>query len=195
MLVSLNTNLPRYAIERYLGTEALGVFAATASFLAVGSTVVNALGQAATPRLARAFRSGDRPGFLRLALGLSALGLALGAAGVLAALLAGPFLLRLLFRPEYAAHAGLLAAVMAASAPIYAAIVLGFVVTSTRTFAPQMALSLMAATASGAASFLLVPRFGLRGAALALAASGCVQIAGQACILAHKLGRPKELVP
>lgn len=192
MLVSLNTNLPRYAIERYLGTEPLGAFAATASFLAIGSTVVNALGQAATPKLVRAFRARERSRFIRLTLRLSVFGLALGAAGVVGAIWFGPFVLRLLFRPEYAAHAGLLVAVMAASAPIYAAIVLGFAVTSTRTFAPQMLLSLAAAATSGTASFLLVPRFGLRGAALALAASGCVQIAGQAGILAHAVGRKER---
>jgi len=33
MLASLNTNLPRYAIERRLGTPALGAFAAAASFM------------------------------------------------------------------------------------------------------------------------------------------------------------------
>src|SRR5689334_19060156 len=55
MLVTLNTNLPRYAIERTLGTRELGGFAAAASFLTTGNTVVNALGQSATPRLARFF--------------------------------------------------------------------------------------------------------------------------------------------
>ncbi|MCL4401315.1 MAG: lipopolysaccharide biosynthesis protein, partial [Acidobacteria bacterium] len=46
MLSSLATNMPRYAIEHRLGTSALGSFAAVASFLTVGSTIVNALGQA-----------------------------------------------------------------------------------------------------------------------------------------------------
>ena len=53
MLASLNTNLPRYVIEHHLGVAELGAFAAVASFVAAGSTIVNALGQSATPRLAR----------------------------------------------------------------------------------------------------------------------------------------------
>jgi O-antigen/teichoic acid export membrane protein len=49
MLISLNTNLPRYVIEHRLGTRELGAFAAVASFMAAGTTIVNALGQAAHP--------------------------------------------------------------------------------------------------------------------------------------------------
>ena len=60
MLVSLTSNVPRYAIERSLGATDLGIFAAVAAFLTVGSTIVNALGQSATPRLARYF-SEERP--------------------------------------------------------------------------------------------------------------------------------------
>ena len=50
-----------------LGTLELGAFAAVTSFQTVGSTVINALGQAAMPRLARYFSAGEARQFRGLA--------------------------------------------------------------------------------------------------------------------------------
>jgi O-antigen/teichoic acid export membrane protein len=189
MLAALNTNLPRYAIERRLGARELGAFAAAASFLTVGSTVVNALGQAALPRLAHAFGRGERARFGGLALRLGAMVAALGVGGAGIAALAGAPLLKVAYRPEYAAYAGVLTAVMAAAVPVYLAGAFGYVVTATRAFRAQMPLACAAAAASGAAGWLLVPRLGLYGAALALGIAATVQFLGELAILGRALAR------
>lgn len=194
MLVSLNTNLPRYAIERALGAPGLGVFAAVASFATVGATVMTALGQTASPRLARYFSQRDLASFRRLMLQLAGLSLALGAAGVLVSALFGKLVLRLVYRPEYAVHAPLLVAVMAAAAPGYLAIALGYVITSARAFAAQVPLFCAVAASCAVASWWLVPRFGLAGAALALAIASGVQILGGLWILARACRR-SEVAP
>jgi O-antigen/teichoic acid export membrane protein len=190
MLVSLNTNIPRYAIEHHLGLRELGAFAAVVSFVTAGSTVVNALGQAATPRLARHFSIGDAAGFLRLAGKLGASVIGLGAAGVAAAFLLGPWVLTIAYRPEYADYSGLLVWVMGAAIPIYLAGVLGYAVTATRAFDAQAPLFAVVAAVCGIASWLLVPRLGLGGAAVALAATASLQVGGQLTILTRSLRRP-----
>ena len=183
MLVSLNTNMPRYAIEHHLGTVALGSFAAVASFLTMGGTVVNALGQAATPRLARYFSGRDLPRFRQLTLRLAALALALGVAGVLASALLGKFVLGLIYGPGYAAYSGLLVAVMGAAVIAYVAGILGYASSSARQFAAQMPLFIAVTAACGIASWILVPRVGLYGAAVALAAAAFLQAGGQVFII------------
>lgn len=193
MLISLTTNMPRYAIERHVGTPALGAFAAVASFATVGNTVVNALGQSATPRLARLFASRNLTGFRHLALRLAALALGLGGAGVLTAIVIGPFVLRLVYRPEYAAYSGLLTAVMAAGATTYAGMALGFVLTGARSFGPQMPLLIAVAATCGISAWLLVPVMGLWGGAVAIALAGAVQIAGQCIILRRLLRRAEKI--
>jgi O-antigen/teichoic acid export membrane protein len=190
MLVTLNTNLPRYAIERSLGTRELGVFAAAASFLTGGNTVVNALGQSATPRLARYFAAGEGSSFRRLTLQLTAISALLGAAGVAGALLLGAQLLRLLYRAEFAPYANVLAAVMAAAIPIYIASTLGYVITSVRMFDAQLPLFGAVAATCAAAAWVLVPRFGLMGAPAALGLAACVQGAGELLILKRAFARP-----
>jgi len=183
MLVSLNTNLPRYAIERHLGVRELGAFAAVASFMTVGSTIVNALGQAATPQLARCFSRRESGQFRRLTLKLAGSAFALGVAGILVAALFGKVVLRVVYRPEYAAYSGLLVAVMSAAALGYIAIALGYVITSARAFNAQAPLFCAVAASCGFASWLLVPRFGLDGAVLALAVAAAVRIGGGVLIL------------
>ena len=187
MLVSLNTNLPRYAIERHLGVRELGAFAAVASFVSVGSTIVNALGQAATPRLAGYVSRRELACFRTLACQLAGWVLALGAAGVLVSALFGKVVLRVVYRPEYAASSGLLVAVMSAAVLGYIATALGYVITSARAFRAQVPLFCGVAASCWLASWVLVPRFGLHGAVLALAVAAAVQIGGGTLILGRSL--------
>jgi O-antigen/teichoic acid export membrane protein len=194
MLVTLNSNLPRYAIERNFGTRELGVFAAAASFLTGGNTVVNALGQSATPRLARYFAAGDRQGFWRLTVQLTAISAALGAVGIAGALLLGEWLLRIVYRAEFAQYSGLLVAVMIAAIPIYIASSLGYVITSVRVFDAQLPLFCVVAAACFGASWLLVPRWGLVGAPAALGVAACVQASGELMILARAFRRRAETI-
>lgn len=185
MLVSLNSNLPRYAIERYLNLAQLGGFAAAASFVTVGGTIVNALGQAATPRLARFFEAGEWRASFRLSTRLTALAAGLGVAGVAGAALFGRLLLRLIYRPEFESYSGILIAMAGVGAAGYAASMLGYVVTSARVFDAQLPLFALVAAACGAASWILIPRVGLAGAPIALGIAAGVQAAGEVAILAR----------
>jgi O-antigen/teichoic acid export membrane protein len=189
MLVSLTANLPRYAIEHHLGTRPLGAFAAVASFIAAGSTVANALGQSATPRLARYFSADKLREFRSLAWKLAGISVLLGGAGIAGAALLGRFILRVLYRPDYAAFSGLLVAVMAAGTLGYVAVSLGYVITSARAFVSQAPLLALVAATSGLASWVLIPAMGLSGAAAAIAAAAAVQIAGELFILRRALRR------
>jgi O-antigen/teichoic acid export membrane protein len=183
MLLSLAGSLPRYAIERHLGMAALGAFAAPASLMGVGSTVVNALGQAATPKLARCFSLAGAPRFRRLALQLTGVSVLLGVAGVGVALVMGRWALTLLYGRAYAAYAGLLVWLMAAALLSYVAGALGYVITSARAFTAQAPLFAAVAASAGIASWMLVPRMGLEGAAVALGVSSLVQAVGSLLIL------------
>lgn len=194
MLVSLNTNLPRYAIEHRLGSAELGVFAGVVSFITVGSTMANALGQSATARLARHFHQRQFAAFRRITWRMAGFVGALGLAGIVVAELIGGYVLRLLYRPEFAAYQPLLVAAMGAGTLSYLAIALGYSVTSARIFRAQLPLFALSATGCGVASWLLVPRMGLYGGVLALALAALLQIAGQCWILVRALRRAEAVV-
>jgi hypothetical protein len=79
--------------------------------------------------------------------------------------------------------------IMGAAVPAYVAGVLGYVITSARSFDAQLPLFCAVAASCGLASWLLVPRLGLAGAPLALALAAGVQICGELAILARALRR------
>ena len=193
MLVSFASNVPRYAVEAFLGARELGVFAAVAVFLNAGSTVANALGQTATPRLARHYSEREVTAFRRLTATLTGLTVLVGVAGVLFAAVAGQGFLRLAYSAEYAANAGLMVVLMGAGVLVYLAVLLGYVITSARSFLVQLPLLILVASAAAAANWLLVPSMGLTGAAVSIALAAGLQIGGQLLIL-HRTLRRAEAV-
>jgi O-antigen/teichoic acid export membrane protein len=187
MLVSLTATMPRYVVEHSLGTAVLGTFVAINSFVTVGSVIMNALGQSATTKLARAFAARDFGRFRQLALGLTGLAAVVGLGGALLAQFTGAFFLSVVYRPEFGLHKHLLVSMLLAGTLGYVASILGFVVTSTRQFDEQLPLLVAVAATSGGVSLYTMPAYGLNGAVLALAAAALVQITGNLLILRKAL--------
>lgn len=95
MLISLNANIPRYFVERYLGEQGLGFFAAMAYLMIAGGTMVNALGQSASPRLAKYYATKHGAAYCTLLTKLIGTGVLLGGTGVIVAIVAGRKILTL----------------------------------------------------------------------------------------------------
>jgi O-antigen/teichoic acid export membrane protein len=176
MLASLVTNVPRYFIERFQGTHALGIFAAMAYIVVAGTTVVDALGQAVSPRLARHYAAGETGAFRALLLKVLGISALLGAAGVLLSLVVGRQVLTLLYRPEYAEHLGVFIWIIAAAGIGYIASVFGYAMTAARQFAIQVPIYVVSLVAVTVGCALWVPSHGLLGAAWATCALFAVQL-------------------
>jgi O-antigen/teichoic acid export membrane protein len=193
MLNALVLNAPRYFVAASLGERALGIFSAIFSLATAGNLIMNSLGQSATTRLARLHMASDASGFLRLALKMAALGVAIALAGLVCAATIGPWALRLVYRQEYADHASLLVVAMAAAGIGFVATLLGYTITAARRFTQQMPLQLACLAATALASFVLVPRIGLTGAALSVGIGSLVQMLGEAWILRQVLAEMRSV--
>lgn len=187
-LVSLSANIPRYYLEHFAGMGDLGIYSALASLIVAGQTVVSALGNVASPRLARFFADGNFREYRKLLLTLMATGLGVGLAGVGIAAAFGRSLLTLLFRPEYAAHNDLLILLMVGGTVAYLAWFAGFGISAAREFRSQIPLLAAVCLAAWAASAWLVPSQGAHGAAMVMAISMSVQLTG-AVIVLFRIGR------
>ena len=175
MLISLNVNIPRYFIEGELGEEALGYYSALAYLAIAATTVVNALGQAAAPRLAQRHAARDEKRFVALLYKLVGLALALGFGGWLVARLFGETVLAILYTVEYAPYTDLFAWLMAVTMVVLMGSVLGYAMTAMRRFRVQLPIFVAVVAANAFCCALLIPRVGLMGAVWALLASGLVQ--------------------
>jgi len=188
LLISLNTNVPRYFIAHHLGEESLGIFAAIASLVLAGNLIVDALGQAASPRLARMYAAGSIAAFRSALWRLLGIGAAVGAAGLAVAILAGGPILDLVFGRPYAAHASLLVWLMLAGAVGYLASLLGFGMTAARRFGVQLPIFAVVTASLTVSCAWLVPRHGLAGAAWATLLSSALSFAGAALVVGRAAG-------
>lgn len=182
-LASLAGSVPRFFVERSAGLAELGVFLALAYLLIAGTTVTNALGQAAVPRLSQLAVS-DRAGFVRLTAKLAGLGAGLGLAGLAVAWVAGGPILALLYGPDYGERGTLLVALFGAATLTFPGSLLGYALTAARILRPQASLHAIVLVVTLATSAFAIPTWGLYGAAATLALAGCVQTIGSCVLLA-----------
>lgn len=183
LLGSLQLNVPRYFIQRYVGDAALGLYAAAFQLTAAGTLVVQALGGGAAPRLSRACVRGDAAAFGGLVRTLVWWAAGLGVAGVATSALVGRRVLALVFRPEFGSAAGVLVVLSAAAGVGFVATLLGYALTAARVIAvqPVMLSATLAVVTAGCAA--LVPTHGAAGAAWALVLAALVQAAWSAAAL------------
>ena len=190
MLISLNINVPRYILERKLGTAELGIFASLAYLLTAIGLIVCALGQSVSARMSRQFAEGNVRGFRLLLTKLVGLAIAMGVCGMGLTLVAGRPALALVYTPQYAKRVDLLVVMVAAASLSAVASFLGFAMTAARCFRAQ--LPVMGATLATTFAFTLalVPHFGLMGAGYALLIAAAVQSAASYVVLNAVIRRP-----
>lgn len=163
---SLLFYLPRYFIDRYLGTDALGVYSALAWLTLGGSLVATALNHAALPRMSQQFASGDYAAFRRLAIGLLASMTVVGLLASGAVLLVRTPLISLIYGEAYVPSFGTLALLMLSMLFAMQVCCLDHSLYAARWFAIQAPLNVVTVAFAVAAGWWFVPSGGLAGAAL-----------------------------
>lgn len=191
-LISLNTNIPRYFIEHNMGTAELGIFAALAYLVVAGNTLVSAMGQSVTPRLAKYYVAEDIDGYKHLLAIVVGIGILLGIAGVLASIFAGNRILTLLYKHEYAAYNNILIWLMIVAGVSYITSFLGYGMTAARCFMVQLPLFIAVVATTFGVSLWLIPQYALTGAALAMGVGVLVQLIGSCFVIARVLQKKKR---
>ncbi|HEY3226062.1 MAG TPA: lipopolysaccharide biosynthesis protein [Planctomycetota bacterium] len=189
LLTSLKASIPTWVIDRHLSVGAVGLFVALAYFHAASNRVVSALGEAASPRLARLFADGDQEGFARLLARSLAAALAISGAGLTVALLFARPLMSFFYGAAYAAESGVLVALMAAVCAANLQTVLDYAMTAGRQIRIQPYLYGAGALLLLLLCAALVPTAGLRGAAIALGAGSLIEMIASGVVVGRALSR------
>jgi len=167
MLGSLNLNIPRYLIENQMGVEALGYYSAIMYLVVAGNTVVGAVGQSATPRLARYFND-NLDAYQKLMIKITAMAGMVGIIGVIIACLFGEFILTLLYTPAYASYSDVLVLTMVLAIILYCSSMLGRGITAARCFMIQAVIAPVTTIIILLVAFFTISSFGLLGAVICL---------------------------
>lgn len=176
MLTSLNTNIPRIFIEHSVGIEELGLFSAISYLFVAGGTVISAMGQAATYRLAKSLDDYEFGRFYKLIYKLMGIGLVLGISGIAIVGIAGKPILALLYTPEYANYSNVFLIVTIAGLIDYIAGFSGYGLSATKKFTVQPYLGLIWTAAVFIACYFFIPVYGVKGAAYSLVLSSLVRL-------------------
>lgn len=182
MIWSLNLNVPNYFIRGYLGEEELGYFSSMFHLVIASDIIVNSLMQAELPTLAGYYWEGRRKSFFKTLKNLVHIACFLGAVGVFVSSCCGKNILAILFREDYAARSRIFTLLMLAYAVQYLNICLNNSITAARLLKVQPYIYIVALGGNVLANVVLVPRYGLYGAAYAVIISAIMQLIGNGAI-------------
>ena len=189
-LSMLTVALPRLMLEWFVGRGAVGAYASIQSLLSTAGLPVTALAQAASPRLALLVHEragGDLVRLVRQLCGASALVAAILVTGTL---LVGPEVASIVYGDDFAPFATTMFLLSLSIGVAITSSILGTTANALRAFRQQLVLSGLVFSCCLVLLLVLVPAWGVNGAAgAALAATSL-----QACLYAFLLKRETRLI-
>jgi O-antigen/teichoic acid export membrane protein len=176
-LVTLNSNIPRYMIQGYLGERELGIFAAIVYLLYAGNVVVNALGQSASPRLALYYTNNEPQKYFSLLIKLVFIGAVIGIIGIAVSFFFGKQILTLIYQAEYGNYANVMSWIMVGGLISFMSSFLGYGMTASRSLKVQPFIYASLCLLTYGFGMVLIPRYGILGAAWLMPIVGMLQMA------------------
>lgn len=183
LLTSLNTNIPSYLVEYYLGKQELGYFVAILYIVLAGNRVANSLRQPAAPLLAVFYEEKNTKGYKKLLFSLCGVGIVMGAIGVIVAFTLGDFILSIIYTTSYGTYSGLFTLIMLSGLFNFPAMFLGTGIIATRHFKSQPYLAALWVLVSLGGCIVFVPIYGVYGAAYALILSSFIKLVSLLLVL------------
>ncbi len=184
-MVMLHAALPRFVVASSMGKAEAGIMGALTYAAIAPNLVMVALGQASVTTLVRSLAEENRKEYLAAICRLLAVAMTLGSVTLLLGFFVGERILHLLYGPQFLGHEKELLVFLGASAVGYVNTALGYGLSSSRVFATQIPMMASVCLICLAVSLILVPRWGLIGAASAQLASMTAQLLLSGAMLAR----------
>lgn len=184
-MVMLHAALPRFVVASSMGKAEAGIMGALTYAAIAPNLLMVALGQSSVTTLVQSLEDNDRKEFQAGVFRLLAVAIALGFVTLLSGFFLGERILHLLYGPQFLDHEKELLVFLGASAVGYVNTALGYGLSSSRVFAAQIPMMASVCLICLAASLILVPRWGLIGAAAAQLTSMTAQLLLSGAMLAR----------
>jgi O-antigen/teichoic acid export membrane protein len=175
MLVSLQTNIPRYFLEYYSNVELVGVYTILYYFIVIGGIVINSVCQYLSPNFSEFYKDLKIDELKRIIKNAFFIALYIGMSGLVISLFLNSFIVKIIYGNNYLAYAYLLPYIMVAGIFTYLSVVSGYLLTSLRLLKIQMPIFFILVCLTVIYSYLLIPVYGLTGAIYATILSAVSQ--------------------
>lgn len=175
MLVALQSNIPRFFLEKFFNLEYVGVFSVFYYFIIVGGIVINSICQFISPRFSILFKENKMRELSKLTMQAWSVAAFLGISGLIVSITLGDFFVNILYGRHYLVWIDILNIVMFAGLFTYLSVVNGYLMTSLGLIKIQLPLFLFLTIFTLVLCWILIPAYGLLGAAWATVASSAAQ--------------------
>jgi len=189
LLMSLSSNIPRYALQELHGERELALYSVAAYVVTAGSMVMTGISQALVPRLSAAYSRGDVQRFMHDLLIAVAFACTCGLSAVLLSLAVGGQALALLYGDAYQPAAGALTWLSVGAIFLYCAGLVEAALTAAGCLKMQAVVSFALLTASVVLALTLVPDAGAEGAGQTTAAVSALALTLRGGLLIKHLRR------
>jgi len=187
MLVSLQTNIPRYFLEHYSNVELVGVYTILYYFIVIGGIVINSVCQYLSPSFSEFYRDLKINDLKKIIKNAFFIALSLGVVGLVISLFLNNFIIKIVYGSDYLAYAYLLPYIMIAGIFTYLSVVNGYLLTSLKLLKIQMPIFLILVCLTIIYSYLLIPIYGLTGAVYTTILSAASQFLISSFIIYRKI--------
>lgn len=175
MLVALQSNIPRFFLEKFFNLEAVGVFSVFYYFIIVGGIVINSICQFISPKFSILFKENKMHELNKLTIQVWGMAAFLGVSGLIVSITLGDFFVNILYGSHYLFWIDILNIIMFAGLFTYLSVVNGYLMTSLGLIKIQLPLFLFLTIFTLVLCWTLIPAYGLLGAAWATVASSAAQ--------------------
>jgi O-antigen/teichoic acid export membrane protein len=193
LLGSLLTSIPRLVMDKYVSREVVGYYVGISSILVFGNMLTVAIGQAVSPRLARYYQESIKS-YRTLMVKFTVVCLVIGLAGVVISFLAGRIILNFMFTQQYAEYSRLLTYVMIAGVFLFLFSSMNTALNTARCFMVQVPVYGLVVVVCLGGSFLLIPVYGIYGAAIAVCLANFVGFVVVLFLVLHAISKKTALL-
>ncbi|MDP7844330.1 polysaccharide biosynthesis C-terminal domain-containing protein, partial [Acinetobacter baumannii] len=183
MLVALQSNIPRFFLEKFFNLESVGVFSVFYYFIIVGGIVINSICQFISPKFSILFKENKMHELKKITMQAWGMATFLGISGLIVSITLGEFFVNILYGSHYLVWIDILNIIMFAGLFTYLSVVNGYLMTSLGLIKIQLPLFLFLTIFTLVLCWTLIPAYGLLGAAWATVASSAAQFTLSTLIL------------
>jgi O-antigen/teichoic acid export membrane protein len=191
LLISLIDNVPKYFIEYHIGTIELGYYTSIVYITIIGSTIINAFGQASMTRLSFYFQQKNIAQFLKLQIQLIVFTVILGLGLLSGVYIIGDKLLVLLYNDDFAHYFDVFKNIMIGAIFLYISSILGYGITAARYFKIQPLILGLVLLFNALLSYFLVKN-GIFGISLAYLITGIINLLCQLTVFIYIIRTHKK---
>lgn len=167
-LISINSNIQKYFLAKYLTFQSLGYYTALIYFLSLGAIFYRSVVDGVYPYFVEYYVTRQKLKFWRLFYSFSGLVLSLSAAFIIMSYFFGEILLKFLYSKQYSSYSNILLLISFCSIPIFLNSVLGSCLTAIQQYKKQVFGLLINILISSITSIIFIPKFGIAGACYSL---------------------------